>query len=149
MRLKKFSRFIRESEEFEGAGMGSAMGPSRNRRSGGGLKQVSLDIGYDDSTDDFLQMLHEICEQFDLQIIGLVPYGPGGGNPEVTFRGRADSIMNMLHWYHEHSGEDVESFYDMYVMPDRPIPFEVEAKKDPRFTGINRKYIDQIGRSKM
>jgi hypothetical protein len=151
MRVKKFSTFIRESEEFEGGeDMRSMVDPAGAERSRGGLKQVSIDLGYDpsESANDFLQMLHEICEQFDLQIIGLVPYGPGGGNPEVTFRGQANDIMSMLDWYHDQTGEDVESFYDTYVTSDEPRPFEVEAKKDNRFTGIGRKFIDPSGRSK-
>jgi hypothetical protein len=151
MRVKKFSRFIRESEEFEGGDMGSMMEPTRAGRSelqsGGGLRQVVLDITYDEN-EDIMQMLHEICEQFDLQIIGLIPIGPGGGNPEVTFRGKGEDVMNMLRWYHQESEEDAADYYDEYSYEDTPKPFEVEAKKDPRFVGGNRRYIDPSGRSK-
>jgi len=151
MRVKKFSRFIRESEEFEGGeDMRSMVDPAGAERSrdGYGLRQVVLDIAYDEN-EDIMQMLHEICEQFDLQIIGLIPIGPGGGNPEVTFRGKSEDVMDMLRWYHQESEEDAADYYDEYSYEDTPKPFEVEAKKDPRFVGGNRRYIDQSGRSKM
>jgi hypothetical protein len=40
-----------------------------------------------DSTQDFLTYLQEVCEVFQLQIVGLIPVGPAGGWPEVTFKG--------------------------------------------------------------
>jgi hypothetical protein len=95
-----------------------------------------------------MHLLHEICQQFNLQIIGLIPIGPGGGNPEVTFRGSNNDVMDMLRWYHQESEEDAADYYDEYSFEDTPRPFEVEAKKDPRFMSGDRKYVDLSGRSK-
>jgi hypothetical protein len=150
MRVKKFSRFIRESEEFEGGDYFKEE-PTRAERSelqsGGGLRQVSLDVSTEEE-EDVMHLLHEICQQFNLQIIGLIPIGPGGGNPEVTFRGSNNDVMDMLRWYHQESEEDATDYYDEYSYEDTPRPFEVEAKKDPRFMGGDRKYIDPSGKSK-
>lgn len=108
----------------------------------GGLKQISLDL----TSEDFLNICQEIVEQFNLQIIKLIPLGPGGGNPEVTFRGREQDILGLVEWYCELSGDDdPEGFYEDYVTDDMPITFEVYS--DPRMsTRERRRHIGPKGR---
>lgn len=48
---------------------------------------LPLDWAPATSTEEFLGHLQSICKQFKLQIVGLLPSGPAGGNPEITFRG--------------------------------------------------------------
>jgi hypothetical protein len=123
--MKKFNDFVNES------GVPSS-----------GLMQISLDL-YPDG--DFMKCLQELIEQFDLQIVNLWPMGPGGGNAEVTFRGRGEDIMDLVKWYCELSGDDdPRSFYDQYAHRDAPISFEVQS--DSRFvTYKNREFVNVNG----
>lgn len=126
MNMKKFSDFVNE-----------AGAPTS------GLMQISLDLS---SEGDFMGLLQELIEQFDLQIVNLWPMGPGGGNPEVTFRGRGEDILGLVEWYCELSGDDdPHGFYDEYAHRDTPIPFAVQS--DKRFvTYKNRKYVGVNGK---
>jgi hypothetical protein len=107
--------------------------------------QIPLTLGLE---DDGMVLLQELIEQFNLQIINLLPLGPGGGNSEVTFRGRENDIFDMLNWYAELTGEDAESYFDTYATPDAPLPFKVQS--DSRMnTAKMRKYVSTDGRSMM
>lgn len=110
----------------------------------GGMKQISVDL----DSNDFLQVCQEIIEQFNLQIVNLKPLGPGGGNPEVTFRGDAVDMLNFVAWYAELSGDDdVQGFYDEYVTDDAPIQFEVYSDRRMSTRG-NRRHVEPDGRPK-
>jgi hypothetical protein len=112
---------------------------------GGGLKKISIDLAGGGDADDFLQACQEIIEQFNLQIINLWPLGPGGGNPEVTFRGEAQDIMAMVEWYCELAGDsDPQGFYDTYAKDDSPIPFEVQS--DSRMSIRDRRHVNTMGK---
>ena len=106
---------------------------------------VGIDISTDiaEKTDDFLQLLQEITEQFELDIIGLWPMGPGGGHPEVTFRGTAENIKKMItDWYMADDKDDAEEWIKDYVSPYSPTDHEV--KHDERFK-LTRKFIKTDG----
>jgi hypothetical protein len=109
------------------------------------LMQIPLTL---DLENDGMVLLQELIEQFNLQIINLWPLGPGGGNAEVIFRGKAEDILGMLNWYAELTGEDAKSYFDTYSTPDAPLPFEVQS--DSRMnTAKMRKYVSKDGRSMM
>jgi hypothetical protein len=124
--MKKFEEFINESETPQG------------------LYLLPLDMAFDDDEDTML-MLQEITEQFNLQIVGLWPIGPAGGNSEVTFRGSYTDIENFLtQWFFAHDPSDVEYYMNEVVEKDHPIPFEVLM--DSRFvTKGRRKYVKEDG----
>jgi len=108
------------------------------------LRKITVDLAVD---DDPMQLLQEIIEQFDLQIINLWPIGPAGANPQVTFRGKGEDIMDMVKWLLQDSGQDAYEFYDEYSENDSPIPFEVQS--DPRFNTMrHRKFINVDGTAK-
>ncbi len=113
--------------------------------SSGRLVQVALDLDLD---NDGMMCLQELIEQFNLQIINLFPLGPGGGSAKVTFRGESKNILDMLDWYSELTGEDAGSYYDTYVRPDAPIPFEVQSNSR-MVTFRNRKYVGVDGKPLM
>jgi len=108
------------------------------------LKKITVDLAVEDNP---MQLLQEIIEQFDLQIINLWPIGPAGANPQVTFRGKGEDIMDMVKWLLQDSGQDAYEFYDEYSENDSPIPFEVQS--DPRYNTMrHREFINVDGTAK-
>jgi hypothetical protein len=125
--MKNFQEFINESAEA----------PQ-------GLYLLPLDMAIDDD-EDVMIMLQEITEQFNLQIVGLLPIGPAGGNSEITFRGKYQDIENFLtQWFFAHDPSDVEYYMTDVVEKDHQIPFTVHM--DSRFvTKGRRKYVKEDG----
>lgn len=130
--MKKFEDFINESTDLQ----------TTRSVSTSGLMKISLSLS---DEKNFMGCLQELIEQFDLQIINLWPIGPSGGNPEITFRGSGESIIDLLKWYCELTGgEDPYDLYDEYAERDAPIPFEVQS--DKRFvTYKRRKFVNVDG----
>ena len=110
------------------------------------LKRFSLDIAFDGPCNDtgkFLTYLQEICEVFNLQIVGLVPVGPGGAWPEVTFRGTEEDLTNLSIAFHDDPELGKEMIDDYITEDDEPI-FEVPF--DERYTTKgNRQFINEDG----
>ena len=48
----------------------------------------TFDIAYDCPIQDFLKFLSD----YNLKLESHIPFGPGGGNPEVTVSGSPESI---------------------------------------------------------
>ena len=73
-------------------------------------------------TEKFLGYLHEVCENFNLEIVGLIPVGPGGGWPEITFRGEEANLLEFSKAFFdcEVEGEDM---FETYSRPDEPTIF--------------------------
>jgi len=61
------------------------------------IKKIGLDMAYYSlQTSEFFEYLQEICEVFNLEIVGIIPVGPAGAWPEVTFRGEESSLIKFL-----------------------------------------------------
>lgn len=105
---------------------------------------LPLDMGFD-GNDDPMLLLHELTQQFNLQIVGLIPMGPAGGNPEVTFRGTYSDIENMLRqWFFADDAEQADYYMDEIIDKDHSIPFKVY--NDPRFDSKGRReYVKDDG----
>jgi hypothetical protein len=110
------------------------------------LKRFSLDIAFDgpcNDTSKFLTYLQEICEVFNLQIVGLVPVGPGGAWPVVTFRGAEDDLTRFSIAFHD-DPELGQEMIDDFIEEDEDPGFEVFS--DPRYTTKgNRQFINEDG----
>ena len=110
------------------------------------LKRFSIDIAFDgpcEKTGGFLTYLQEICEVFNLQIVGLIPVGPGGAWPEVTFRGTEEDLTKFSIAFHDDPELGHEMIYD-YLADDVEQDFSVFS--DPRYTTKgNRKFINEDG----
>ena len=48
----------------------------------------TFDISYETPTQVFLQFLSD----YNLKLESYIPFGPGGGNPEITVSGSPESI---------------------------------------------------------
>ena len=94
-------------------------------------KQMSVDIGYPDDSNQFMGWLHEVCEVFNLQIVGFIPVGPGGGNPEVTFRGFEEDLLQFSEAFYDGEGKEMFELYS--EDDDNPSEFQ-GAIIDPRFS---------------
>ena len=107
---------------------------------------ISVDIavdGFADNTSDFLSYLQEISEVFSLQIVGLIPVGPAGAWPEVTFRGEEKDLIRFCIMFFEESEDGEEYFKENYI--DYDTDFSLFS--DPRFTTkADRKFITNDGK---
>jgi hypothetical protein len=115
------------------------------------LKTVSVDIAFDgfaDNTSDFLSYLQEVCEVFNLQIVGLIPVGSAGAWPEVTFRGKEEDLIRFCimffqmnedgeEYYNDNNSDD--SIHNFYVFSDERFT----TKADRKFITNDGKWIDQ------
>ena len=112
------------------------------------LKVFSVDIAFDGSTgqtSNFLEFLQEVCEVYQLEIVGLWPVGPGGGWPEVTFRGTEENLTKFAIAFFD-STEMGQEMIDEYMDEDEPKEFAVLS--DPRFSSKGeRKYVNEDGQS--
>jgi hypothetical protein len=110
------------------------------------LKRFSLDMAFDgpcSDTSKFLTYLQEICEVFNLQIVGLIPVGPGGAWPEVTFRGTEEDLTKFSIAFHD-DPELGQEMIDDYCEEDDEPGFSVFV--DERFTTKgNRQFINEDG----
>lgn len=107
------------------------------------LKRFSVDMAFDGDAYEFMQYLQEVCEVFNLQIVGLIPVGPGGGNPEVTFRGAKEDLTKFSISFHE-DPELGQEMVDQYSHDDFDPGFSVFV--DERFTSKGkREYIEEDG----
>ena len=105
------------------------------------LKTCAFDMLYMDSTTDFLNYLQEICEVYELQIVGLIPVGPGGGNPEVLFKGEEENLRKFSDTFFD--GFNPEYFDNHSDDADDDY---LSVFSDPRFTTKgNRKFINDDG----
>jgi hypothetical protein len=104
------------------------------------MKILSFDLAYMDSTQDFLTYLQEVCEVFQLQIVGLIPVGPAGGWPEVTFKGEEENLRRFTDLFFD--GQEPDYFDDNSDDDDS----ELYVFSDPRFTTKgNREFINDDG----
>jgi len=110
------------------------------------LKRMSFDLAFDESiaeTGNFLLFLQEACEVFSLQIVGLIPVGPAGAWPEVTFRGTKENLIRFSIAFYD-DPEMGEEMVDEFMVDDEPEEFYVFT--DERFTTKGeRKYINEDG----
>jgi len=108
------------------------------------LKRFSLGIAFNGpckDTENFLTYLQEICEVFNLQIVGLVPVSSSGAWPEVTFRGAKEDLTNLSIAFHDDS-ELGQEMIDEFIMEDAEPAFNVPF--DERFTTKgNRQFINE------
>jgi hypothetical protein len=144
MRKIGIKRFIRENEE---AADEPQLGDLGLLFSTGVLDQiVRIDLEITDfsrETAAFLRLLQEVCVQFSLQIVGLVPASGGAGPPLVTFRGMRSDVLKMLRvWY---LGEDERMYeeYERYIEADGPTEFSAL----PDTMGRQRRYVGLDGRA--
>jgi hypothetical protein len=85
-----------------------------------GYLKLDVDMGYPDKTEDWLKELSRICGEHGLDIVGLVPFGTGGGAPVVTFRGTGGTLRAMLK---EEGFEDI----DWMLSSAKPTAYEKPA----------------------
>jgi hypothetical protein len=107
-------------------------------------KKFSVDIAFNgltDQTEKFLGYLQEVCEIFNLEIVGLIPVGSGGGWPEITFRGEEANLLEFSNsFFDEEEGEDM---FETYSRPDEPTIFN-GAIIDPRYSTKGKtEFIDE------
>jgi len=76
--------------------------------------RISFDMCYPDSSENLFKLLDEICKAHDAQIVGLIPIGPGGGWPEVTFEADEENLKSLTGEWLKDSGDDVESYFETY-----------------------------------
>jgi hypothetical protein len=77
------------------------------------IRIYSLDIGYDGfalETRGFFTLLTEICDEYNLEIVGFKPFGPAGGNPEITFRGKSEDLIRLSTNFYEDADEGLDMF---------------------------------------
>lgn len=55
--------------------------------------QYTFDCAWDCPIQDFLNDL----QQYNLTLESYIPYGPGGGNPEITVSGTLENINKFSH----------------------------------------------------
>lgn len=104
-------------------------------------KQISVDIAYPNESGEFMGWLQEVCEVFNLQIVGLIPIGSGGGWPEVTFRGFEDDLLKFSESFYD--GDGKEMFEEYSFEDDLPSVFQGPFI-DPRFSLKGKcKFIDE------
>ena len=102
---------------------------------------MSVDIAYPETPGEFMGWLHEVCEVFNLQIVGFIPVGSGGGWPEVTFRGFEDDLLQFSESFYD--GDGKEMFEEYSFDDDHPSEFQ-GAFIDPRFSRKGKcKFIDE------
>jgi hypothetical protein len=111
------------------------------------LKRLSLDMAFSggkcDQTENFLRYLQEICEVYELQIVGLIPVGSGGGWPEVTFRGTEKNLTKFSIAFHDDDELGLDMIKD-YSRDDSDGGFYVAV--DERFTTKgDREFINDDG----
>jgi hypothetical protein len=114
------------------------------------MKQTQLDLAFGgqgsltEHTSNFLNFLQEICEVFQVQIVHLIPVGPGGGWPCITVRGTEENIKKLLIAHYDGSGmmDDDPGFFDEHMQDCDSEGFSVFA--DDRFTTAgNRVFITE------
>ncbi len=114
--VKKFGHFINENfgeEHMDQSDM------RKSNRMDGSKMEISLDWGTPSRCDEFLDDLQQACKRYNVNIIGFIPYGPAGGNPEITFEGSASDIKSLIEWYHQDSGEDSDYMFNTYAKQRR------------------------------
>jgi hypothetical protein len=92
------------------------------------IMKIELDLAFETTpaTTDFMKLLQEVCEVFNLQIVGFIPEGPGGGWPAVTFRGEREDLLRMLtNWYMDGDSEEANSHFSEFAEVDSPLEFFV------------------------
>ena len=132
--VKRFSQFINENDDY--GMMGDDTNDGREYRNeyhnkaggqftGDNIVRTEIDYGADDqgSVDEWLEELQDLLDKYQLEIVGFIPFGPGGGNSAITFRGKEKNIKALLAWYFMMSGEisspeELDSNYDDMIMPD-------------------------------
>lgn len=70
---------------------------------------LALDI----SSDTTLGELDDILKKFNMTISNYLPFGPGGGNPEITFA--TDDLKNFKDFLFDAYGADGENDFDFYL----------------------------------
>jgi hypothetical protein len=109
-------------------------------------KRFTVAIAFDGPCNDtsrFMIYLQEICEVFQLQIVGLWPVSCQGAWPEVTFRGTEENLTKFSIAFHD-SQELGQEIIDDYMVEDGEYDFEVQS--DERYTTKgNRKFINEDG----
>jgi len=110
------------------------------------LKRFRLVSAFDGPCNDttkFMIYLQEICEVFNLQIVGLIPVSPSGAWPEVTFRGTEEDLTKLSIAFND-DPELGQEMIDSYIMEDDEPVFEVPF--DERFTTKGkRQFINDDG----
>ena len=107
------------------------------------LNRFSVDMAFEGNSFEFMSYLQEGCEVFNLQIVGLIPVGPGGANPEVTFRGTKEDLIRFSISFHD-DPELGQEMIDDYMSDDCEQPFDVFI--DERFTTKGkRQFVEENG----
>jgi len=76
------------------------------------LKFIPVDFACEGSANEFMDYLTRICDEFKMEIVGLIPYGPGGGNPELTFRGEEENLRKFIDDFFDGCGDP--DYFDEY-----------------------------------
>lgn len=82
--------------------------------------QIEIDIALDSfkNVDAAMGELQNVCDNFKIKIIGLIPRGPGGGNSAFTFSGTKDNLKKMyVEWYEAGDDENSASEFEELVRP--------------------------------
>lgn len=79
------------------------------------LTRIELDVCYA-TGEDLANVLGELIgEAGDVKIVGVLPKGPGGGWPAVTFESTPDGLRQIL-WRYAADGGDYAELLDRYEL---------------------------------
>jgi hypothetical protein len=112
------------------------------------IKKIRMDIAYNgptNQTQEFMGFLQEVCEVFSLEIVGLIPVGPGGAWPEVAFRGEEKDILEFVQKFLDDKEVGLDYFYS-YAEDDSYPEFNGPFVDERYTTKGERKYIDEDSR---
>lgn len=89
------------------------------------IVRFELDLDEMDTPDfNWLDFMADFINNFNLEIVGLDPRGPGGGSAAVTFRGTQADAKHAMDWYFELTGEGPSDNYDDMFGSDQLSQFK-------------------------
>jgi hypothetical protein len=93
--------------------------------------QISLVIAFTGSTEkteDFMSMLQEMVEEYQVEIVGLWPMSDSGAWPTITFKGKEDSIKRLCQDFFEDE-EEASEYYETQSVICSDANFTVHSDK--------------------
>ena len=109
------------------------------------LKEVDLVWGTQDENEkvfNYMEMLNEVIEEFQVEIIGFIPMSSSGAFPEIKFLGEEESIKRLCIHYHGDESDGME-YYDEFAYDSGHT--ELTIHLDDRWSNGERKYISKGG----